>query len=75
MPAEDRLPGREPGMSVPGPVGEVAARAGRRAGRRLDPALLRRVRDALVRLPGSAVSRHYLAIPGECLACPRAEGP
>jgi hypothetical protein len=74
MPAEGRLPAREPGASAPGPVRDAAARAGRRAGRRLDPALLRRVRDALVRLPDSAVSRHYLAVPGECLASPRAEG-
>jgi hypothetical protein len=74
MPAEARLPARKPGISVPGPVREAAARAGRRAGRRLDPALLRRVRDALVRLPDSAVGRHYIAILGECLASPRAEG-
>ena len=31
----------------------------------------RRVRDALVRLPDSALSRHYFAIPGDCLASPR----
>jgi hypothetical protein len=74
MPAEARLPAREPGASAPDAVRAATAQAGRRTGRRMDPALLRRVRDALVRLPDSAVNRHYLAIPGECLASPRTEG-
>jgi hypothetical protein len=75
MPAEARLPGREPGAGVPGPVREAAVRAGRRGRRPVDPVLLRRVRDALVRLPESALTRYYFRVPGECLACPRVEGP
>jgi hypothetical protein len=34
------------------------------------PPLLRRVRDALVRLPDSAQNRHNFEIPGDCLASP-----
>ncbi|HEX4829516.1 MAG TPA: hypothetical protein VH478_00295 [Trebonia sp.] len=47
MPPE--LPPRRPSASLPGPVREAAARAGRR--RRIDPRVLQRVRDALLRLP------------------------
>jgi hypothetical protein len=72
MPAEVPLV-REPGASLPAVAREAAVRAGRRSGRRVDPVLLRRVRDALVALPDSALSRHYLAIPGESLAAPRRE--
>jgi len=61
---------RRPGASVPGAVRDAAARAGRK--NRPDPLLLRRVRDALVRLPDSALNRHYFEIPGDCLASPRA---
>jgi hypothetical protein len=61
------LPVRLPGASVPGVVRDAAARARRRP----DPALLERVRDALARLPNNALGRHYFAIPGDRLACPR----
>ena len=60
---------RSPGASVPEEVRDAAARAGRR-NRPVDPLLLQRVRDALARLPDSALSRHYFAIPGDCLASP-----
>ena len=33
--------------------------------------VLRRMRDALVRLPDSALGQHYFEIPGDCLASPR----
>ncbi len=60
---------RRPGLSVPDAVRQAAARAGR--SRALpDPALLRRVRDALARLPDSALHPHYFEIPGDCLASP-----
>jgi hypothetical protein len=72
MPAEARLPSREPGLSAPGTV-LAAARAARRGRRPADAALLRRVRDALVGL--SAVTRHYIKVPGDCLASPRVEEP
>jgi hypothetical protein len=70
-----RLPSRQPGLGVPGGVLAAATRAGRRGGRSADLALLRRVRDALVRLPDSAITRHYIRVPGECLASPRAQEP
>ncbi len=60
---------RFPGANVPEAVRDAAASAGR--GRRVDPLLLRRVRDALARLPDSALNRHYFEIPGDCLASPR----
>jgi hypothetical protein len=67
------LPARHPGASVTDAIRDAAARAGR--GRRLaDPAGQLRVRDALARLPDSALGRYYFEIPGECLACPRLEG-
>ena len=74
MPPEPpRLPPRQPGPGVPGAVLAAATRAGRRGRRPVDLALLARVRDALMRLPDSAITRHYLKVPGDCLAFPRAE--
>jgi hypothetical protein len=64
------LQARHPGGIVPDAVRDAATRAGR-CRKPVDPPLLRRVRDALVRLPDSALSRHYFAIPGDCLASPR----
>jgi hypothetical protein len=64
------LQARRPGVNAPEMVRAAAARAGRR-NRPVDLALLRRVRDALARLPDSALSRHYFEIPGDCLASPR----
>ncbi len=52
----------------------AAVQVGRRGRRPADLALLQRVRDALVRLPDSAVTRHYIKVPGDCLASPRAAG-
>ncbi len=72
MPASARLPPREPGLGAPGAV-LAAARAARRGRRQADPDMLRRVRDALVRLPDRALTPHYFEIPGECLASPRVE--
>jgi hypothetical protein len=60
---------RRPGASVPETVRVAAARAGRR-NRSADLALLRRVRDALARLPDSALHRHYYEIAYDCLASP-----
>ncbi|HEX4834240.1 MAG TPA: hypothetical protein VH478_24470 [Trebonia sp.] len=37
----------------------------------LDPRVLERVRNALIRLPDSARNRHYYEIPGDRLATPR----
>jgi hypothetical protein len=54
---------------VPETVRDAAARAGRR--NRPDILLLRRVRDALARLPDSALHRGYFEIPGDSLASPR----
>jgi hypothetical protein len=65
------LPARQPPAAVPGTVREAAARAGRKS--TADPLLLQRVRDALARLPDSALGRHYFAIPGDCLSCPRGQ--
>jgi hypothetical protein len=64
------LQARQPGSGLPAAVRDAAVRAGRRS-RPLDPLLLQRVRDALARLPDSAVGRHYIAVPGDCLAFPR----
>lgn len=64
------LQARPPGASVPEAMREAAARAGSRH-RLADPVLLARVRDALVRLPDSALHRGYFEIPGDCLASPR----
>jgi len=69
MPPELRV--RQPGGGLPAAVRDSAVRAGRRS-RRPDPALLARVRDALLTLPDSARGPHYYAIPGDCLAFPRA---
>jgi hypothetical protein len=61
---------RQPGNGLPAGVRRSAVLAGRRS-TRIDPALLARVHDALLRLPDSALSKHYYEIPGECLALPR----
>jgi hypothetical protein len=74
MTTEPRLPSRQQGLGVPGAM-LAAARVARRSRRSVDPALLQRVRDALVRLPGSAITRNYIKVPGDCLACPRVEEP
>jgi hypothetical protein len=63
------LQARLPGASAPRAVREGAARAARRH-KPADPQLLARVRDALVRLPDSALHRGYFEIPGDCLASP-----
>jgi hypothetical protein len=63
------LQARQPGVNAPEAVRAAATRAGRR-NRRVDLLLLRRVRDALARLPDSALNRHYFAIPGDSLASP-----
>ena len=64
------LQARRPGANAPEVVRAAAATAGRR-NRPVDLVLLRRVRDALARLPDSALNRHYYEIPGESLASPR----
>jgi hypothetical protein len=61
---------RQPGSGLPAAVRDAAVRAGRRR-READLLVLQRVRDALARLPDSAVGRHYTAVPGDCLAVPR----
>jgi hypothetical protein len=66
----DELQARQPGGSLPGPVRDAAVRAGR-SRRPTDPTVLQRVRDALARVPAGALGRHYVTIPGECLAFPR----
>jgi hypothetical protein len=63
------LQARRPGVNAPEMVRAAASRAGRR-NRPPDLVLLRRVRDALARLPDSALNRHYFEIPGDCLASP-----
>jgi hypothetical protein len=68
------LQARHPGVGVPEAVRDAAVRAGRHR-RSVDPQLLRRVRDALVRLPDSALGRHYFEIPGDCLASPAPVSP
>jgi hypothetical protein len=68
------LPVRHPGAMMPGVVRDAAVRAGRR-GRAIDPLVLRRVRDALARLPDIAMSRSCLQVPGDCLASPGLSGP
>jgi hypothetical protein len=60
---------RCPGAAMPEEVRDAAVRAGRRR-RPLDPRVLQRVRDALVRLPDSALSRHYFEVPGDTLGSP-----
>jgi hypothetical protein len=66
------LPVRLPGTSVPGAVRGAAAKVGR--GRRpVDPLMLKRLRDALARLPDSATGPHYVQFPGDCLACLRGQ--
>jgi hypothetical protein len=64
------LPARRPCGELPEAVRAAAERARRRRGR-VDPLVLARVRDALLRLPDSALGRHYFEIPGDCLASPR----
>jgi hypothetical protein len=64
------LQARLPGAGLPEAVRKAAMRAGRRH-RLADPVLLTRVRDALVRLPDSALHRGYFEIPGDSLASPR----
>jgi hypothetical protein len=61
---------RQSGASPPEAARDAAATAGR-SHRPPDPLLLRRVRDALARLPDSALNRHCFEIPGDCLALPR----
>lgn len=63
------IPLRRPGTSTPDAIRDSAARAGRRyspPGMRL----LKRVREALARLPDGALSRHYNKIPGDGPASP-----
>ena len=67
------LPVRRPGATVPNAVRDAAVRAGRR-GLAIDPLVLRRVRDALVQLPGTAMGWSCLQIPGDCLASPGSVG-
>ena len=67
------LHARRPDTNAPQAVRAAAARAGRR-NRPVDLLLLRRVRDALARLPDSALNRRYLEIPGDSLASPRVPG-
>jgi hypothetical protein len=66
----DDLPARQPGSGLPAAVRDAAGRASRRR-RPPDLLVLQRVRDALARLPDNAMGRHYIAVPGDCLACPR----
>ncbi len=61
---------RQPGGGLPEAVRDGAVRAGRRR-RLVDPVLLARVREALLRLPDSARGNYYYEIPGDCLASPR----
>jgi hypothetical protein len=68
VPADLRV--RQPGGDLPSAVRNAAVRAGRRS-TRPDPALLLRVRDALLRLPDNALNQHYCPIPGDCLASAR----
>jgi hypothetical protein len=63
------LPARRQGSGLPEMVRDAAERARRRLGR-VDPLVLA-IRDALLRLPDSALGRHYFEIPGDCLASPR----
>jgi hypothetical protein len=66
------LPARRPGTQTPAPVRDSAARAGDRR-KPPDMRMLKRVRDALARLPDTALSRSYFEIPGDCLASPHVE--
>jgi hypothetical protein len=60
------IPLRRPGASTPDAVRDGAAKAGRRR-EAPDMRVLRRIRDALARLPDSALGPHYIEIPGDCL--------
>jgi hypothetical protein len=62
---------RRPGENMLETARDAAAGVGRR-NRAIDLPLLRRIRDALARLPDSALNRHYFEIPGDFLA-PRAD--
>lgn len=64
------LQARQPKSNLPEAVRDAAVRAGRRR-RPVSPLLLARVRDALLRLPDSALNRYYFEIPGESLGSPR----
>jgi hypothetical protein len=64
------IPVRVPPASTPDMVRNAAASAGRRR-RAPDMGVLERVRDALVRLPYSALGPYYYRIPGDRLASPR----
>lgn len=61
---------RRPGENMLETARDAAAGVGRR-NRAIDLPLLRRIRDALARLPDSALNRHYFEIPGDFLASPR----
>ena len=63
------LQARQPGSGLPAAVRDATVRAGR--SRPLDLVLLARLRDALARLPDGALGRHYIEVPGDCLAFPR----
>jgi hypothetical protein len=56
------LQSRRPGSGLPEAVRDAAARAGGRC-QSVDPVLLRRVREALARVPDHALLRHYLGDP------------
>ena len=62
----DDLPARQPGSGLPPAVRDAATLAGRGRGE-ADPAVLARVRDALARLPDSALGRR-VEVPGDRLA-------
>jgi hypothetical protein len=61
---------RQPGGGLPRAVRDAAVQAGRQR-RPVDLEVLARVREALLRLPGSARGQYYYTIPGQCLASPR----
>jgi hypothetical protein len=63
------LPARDPGTQIPGPARDSATRAGQRS-TSPDLRVLERVRDALARLPDSALHRSYFEVPGHSLASP-----
>jgi hypothetical protein len=66
------LPARCPGTQIPGPTRDSAIHA-RQQREPPDMRVLERVRDALARLPDSALHSFYFEVPGDCLASPLAE--